>query len=99
MLDLPEFQTARLALLALFTVAFWLYAWNVGRMWVDRSRAANLLAVGLLMVIGYVTAGQIKAAAYAVPVDWLSHVGAAAAGAVIVALVLLQRGGRKHEGA
>lgn len=99
MTDVPEFQAARLALLILFTVTFWLYGWNVGRMWKSRGRAANLLAVGLLALIGYVTAGQIKAAAYAVPVDWLSHVGAAAAGVVIVALVLLQRGGRKHEGA
>lgn len=99
MTDLPEFQTVRLALLILFTAAFFLYGWNIGRMWAGRSRPARLLAVGLLGVLGYVTAGQIKAAAYGVPVDGLTHVGIASAVAVIVALVWLQHGSRRHGGA
>lgn len=89
----------RLVLLVLFLVAFLLYCWNLGRMWSGRTHAANMLAVGFLAVLGYATGGQIKAAAYNVPVDGLTYFGSAAALTVIVALALLQLGGRRHEGA
>lgn len=98
-LEVPTFEPMRLVLLGLFTTAFWLYAWNIGRMWSSRGRAARLLAGGILGLIGYVTAGQIKAAAYGLPVDALTYYGAAVAFLLILALVLLQLGGRKHEGA
>lgn len=86
----------RIAMLLLFLIAFLLYCWNFGRMWHGRSRASNLLAVGFLAVLIYVTGGQIKAAAYNLPVDALTYFGGAAALTVIVALVLLQLGGRRH---
>ncbi len=97
--ELPTFEVMRLAMLLLFLAAFGLYAWNIGRMWAVRSGGSRLLSGGLLAVLGYVTIGQIKAAAYGVPVDWITYVGAASAAVVIVALVLLQLGGHKHEGA
>lgn len=96
---LAMFEWQRLAMLVLFLVAFLLYCWNVGRMWQARSRPANLLAVGFLAALAYLTAGQIKAAAYSVPVDALTYFGGVSALTIIVALVLLQLGGRRHEGA
>ena len=96
MTDLTTFEPVRLVVLALFTIAFWLYAWNIGRMWRARRWAANLLATGLLGVLGHVSLGQIKAAAYGLPADWITYVGGIAAAVVILALVLLQLGGVKH---
>lgn len=91
-----EVDWERIVLLLLFLAAFFLYGWNVLRMWADRTRSSNALASGLQIVIGYVTLGQIKAGAYDLPIDWVSYVGAVGSAVVIAALIVLQLGGRKR---